>query len=136
MPRNPSWFKPANTSGGGKRTYGRQSAVSPKTCALCSKQGSVIQSQKYSEHVYRRYECVCGHRWTTYEVTVTEEDVKEMETPAPFYYYFNPECRHGRTSFDIMNCDACVAHSNQVHKLRLEAQKAEDVKKDDDAPQG
>jgi hypothetical protein len=59
-----------------------------------------------------------------------KEELKLLSTavePDTFYYVFNPDCKHDRCSFDIMNCDACIAYSNQLHKNRLEALKAEDA---------
>lgn len=40
---------------------------------------------------------------------------------------FNPRCRHERTSYDIVNCDACRAHTKQLLKLRKEASDAEEA---------
>lgn len=47
--------------------------------------------------------------------------------PDTFYYYFNPQCKHDRTSYDTMNCNACIAYSNQMHKNRVEAMKADNA---------
>lgn len=76
---NSSWFKKGAAPSGGHRTYGRQSKTSPKTCTNCSRQGAVRDSVRYPQHIRRRYRCVCGWRWTTYEVTVDEKDLENLD---------------------------------------------------------
>lgn len=38
---------------------------------------------------------------------------------------FNPQCKHQRTSYDIVNCDACNAFTASLLKLRAEAAASE-----------
>ena len=42
----------------------------------CGKQGKIINSRQRELHVYRRYECSCGLRWSSCEVRV-DDDVPE-----------------------------------------------------------
>lgn len=51
------------------------------------------------------------------------DDKKNVE----FYYYFNPECKHERCAYDLMTCDACIAHSRRIHKLRVGAKNSIDA---------
>lgn len=47
--------------------------------------------------------------------------------PGELYYYYSPYCKHERCSYDIMNCDACVAHSKKLQQLRIDKKGAEDA---------
>ena len=59
-----------------KRTVGKPRTPSPKTCK-CGLRGSVRDVPVTPQHVRRRYICVCGNRWTTYEVTIDEKEDAE-----------------------------------------------------------
>lgn len=37
---------------------------------------------------------------------------------------FNPACKHDRTSYDILTCDACINHTKQLEHIRARAAKA------------
>lgn len=43
----------------------------------------------------------------------------------PLYVESNPQCKHDRSSFTIVNCDACIAYTENMLKLRAEAAAAE-----------
>ncbi len=51
----------------------------------------------------------------------------EDKDKVKFFYYFNPECKHERCSYDLLTCNACIAHSKRVHKLRLGAKNSIDT---------
>lgn len=36
-----------------------------------------------------------------------------LDGTGPFYY-FHPRCRHERTSWDLMTCERCLRHSQEV----------------------
>ena len=39
---------------------------SPKLCK-CGARGACVETKHRNNYVKRRYHCVCGKRWTTYE---------------------------------------------------------------------
>lgn len=47
---------------------------------------------------------------------------------------FNPNCKHDRTSYSIINCDACVEHTRRMIKLREEASHAEEAMEQRSSP--
>lgn len=47
-----------------------------------------------------------------------------VDDPNYVYIVFNPQCRHERTSYDLMNCDNCIAHSKELHDLQQRAKLA------------
>ena len=42
--------------------------MSPKHCTACKAQANCLESRQGDLHVRRRYSCLCGKRWTTYEM--------------------------------------------------------------------
>lgn len=42
--------------------------MSPRTCDACGRRGKVQNPRAIAHHIWRRYHCRCGNRWSTIEV--------------------------------------------------------------------
>lgn len=48
----------------------------PRACTKCGNRAPCKDSEDYEQHVWRRYKCPCGNKWTTYEVILDESDLE------------------------------------------------------------
>lgn len=57
-----------------------QKQVSPKQCVKCGRRGKVNDSRQVpSLNAHRRHHvCRCGHDWTTYELGISIDQVREL----------------------------------------------------------
>jgi len=66
--------------------------------------------------------------WRAKQVLVPKlPPLLEDKDKVEFYFYFNPQCKHERCSYDLATCDACIEYSKKLIQLRIDKKNAIDA---------